>query len=132
MSGEIITALVALAVTVITALGTLVKLLIDRLRAELEANTRLTTQARDLVNGNYRDTLEQLATERNRSFGLRVALREREDRLAYILARHPDVETTLDRYLQMQTRTITTRQELEALDNLLNDDLPAAGEEPGA
>ncbi|NJK81340.1 MAG: hypothetical protein HC914_16210 [Chloroflexaceae bacterium] len=122
MNSEIIAALTVLGLTVIGSLSTLVKVLTDRITAGLEENTRLTEQARDAANGQLRKVLEELARERNTVVGLRVLLRERDDRLGYIAARHPEVQNTLKGYRERRQRLATEHEEAEALTRFLEDD----------
>lgn len=126
MTPEIITALITLATIVVTALGVIVKAVTNRLVKDLEHNTLLTSQAHALVNGNFRDTVEQLAATRNQNIGLKVALRERGDMLAYILARHPEVENTIQTYQETRARYISSKEEEAYLQQLLTQ----AGEDP--
>lgn len=127
MTAEIITALITLATIVVTALGVIVKAVTNRLVKDLEHNTLLTSQARDLVNGNLRDTVEQLASTRNQNIGLKVALRERGDMLAYILARHPEVHSTIQEYQETRARYVTSKEEEAYLQELLSRTGPSPG-----
>lgn len=125
MDTQITTALVALGVTVIGALGTLVTLLVEKVRRDLQHNTRLTQEAKEAANGQLRNALDQLAAVRNQVVGLRAVVREREDRFAYILARHPEIEQTLKGYQERRTRRATELEEARAIERFAGDDSTA-------
>lgn len=58
---EIMAALTALALTVIGAIGALVKVLTDRLAKQLDHNTTITAEARDAANGRLAAAQEESA-----------------------------------------------------------------------
>jgi hypothetical protein len=107
MDSQISTALIVLGVTVISALGTLVKLLVDKLSAELATNTSVSMQARDASNGQLSELLAQLAAERNCSQGLRAIIHDRDDRIAYLLARLPEASALMAKFAERRTTKIT-------------------------
>ena len=90
--------LIALGVVVIGGLVTLVKIMVDQLAAELRENTHITRQTKEAANGRLLDTLERLDTANNLAIELRAIIHERDDRMAYIQARHPEVDATLRSY----------------------------------
>ena len=98
MDQEIIQALVALGIIIIGGLGTLVKVLVDKLSDDLRKNTSITTQARDASNGRLSEVLNLLEAERNQRINLETQLRDREDRLSYIFAKHPDVAPSMSNF----------------------------------
>lgn len=104
-------ALVGLLLAAIGVLG----VLIERIAIELRTNTKLTRETAINSNGNLTDAVERLAAERNTVLGLQAVVRERDDRLAFILARHPEIESTLAEYLQNRTRRYTDAQVIAAL-----------------
>lgn len=104
MNEQLLSALIAFAVLVLGGLGTLVTALIAWLAKKLDTNTQITTQARDASNGRLSETLDRLAVERNLVIALRAIIHERDDRLAYIIARLPEAEALMDKYAQRNTR----------------------------
>jgi hypothetical protein len=118
MSLELSSGLMLLLVTTIGALTALV----EKIRRDLRENTQLTEQAKNLANGNLRNALERLASERNRTLALREIVREQEDRLAFIVSRHPEVESTLHDYRDRRTRRVTEAEESAAEHAALNDE----------
>jgi hypothetical protein len=111
-------ALIGLGIIVIGALGTMVKLWIDHLAAELAQNTAITTQARDASNGQLSSVLDQLAAERNTVQGLKAVVRDRDDRLAYLLSRIPQVEALMQEYSDRRA-TRTTEADMIAVEQHL-------------
>jgi hypothetical protein len=111
-------ALIGLGIIVIGALGTMVKFWIAHLAAELAQNTAITTQARDASNGQLSSVLDQLAAERNLVQGLRAIVRDRDDRLAYLLSRIPQVEALMVEYSDRRT-TRTTDADMIAVEQHL-------------
>ena len=103
MNDAVYAALVILAVTVLGALTTLVKAKVDHLVSELQNNTTITTQARDASNGRLRETLDQLAAAQDQAAALRRLVRDREDRIAYLVARIPDAEELMQGYHERRT-----------------------------
>lgn len=133
---QLYAALIGLGVVVIGAIGTLVTVLIERVKRDVAANTKITEEARAAANGNLRNTIERLASERNKVLGLREIVREREDRLAYIKARHPEVEETERQYRDRRTSRATEADELAAERRILAEDIDDptgtdAGAHPG-
>lgn len=112
-------ALVGLAVMIIGSLGTLITILTERIKRDLSANTQLTRETKTAANGTLTTALEKLAVERNRGFALRMLLRERDDRVAFILARHPAVEATLQQYKQRRSSRPSQADELAAEQRLI-------------
>jgi len=101
---QIIQALIALGVIVIGGLGTLVKVLVDKLSDELKRNTTITTQARDASNGRLSEVLNLLESERNQRINLETQLRDREDKLSYIFAKHPDVAPSMSNFRDRRSK----------------------------
>lgn len=91
-------ALIALGVLIIGSIGTLITVLTQRIKRDLERNTEITRQTREAANGTLTTALARLHTEQSRVATLRDELRERDDRMAYILSLHPDVAETLTQY----------------------------------
>lgn len=104
MDPQLLNGLIALAIIVLGGLGTLITALIAWLARKLDTNTTITTQARDASNGRLSETLDRLAVERNLVVGLRQLIRERDDRLAYIVARLPEADVLMNEYAQRNTR----------------------------
>ena len=103
MDQHVVEALVALAVIIIGSLGTLVTFLTERIKRNLDTNTQLTRETRTATNGTLTDALNRVAEEQDRVARLRSALDERENRLAYLVARHPELEETLTQYKQRRS-----------------------------
>lgn len=102
-----------LTTLLIAVLGTLTTL-VGLIGRRLNENTQLTRETKQAADGALSDALERLAGERNRTLGLREIVREREDRLAYILARHPEVAVTMEDYRERRTRRVTEADERAA------------------
>jgi hypothetical protein len=100
-------ALIGLAIIVIGALGTLVKLWIDRLAVDLAKNTTITTEARDNSNGRLTEVIDRLEAERDRTQVLRQTIRDREDLLSYIAARLPEADAIQREYQDRRTSSET-------------------------
>jgi hypothetical protein len=124
--------LTALGAVIIGALGTLVTLLVERIKRDLAKNTLITTEARDAADGHLAGALTQLAAERNRSLGLRAIIRERDDRLAYIQSRIPEVDRVLTGYRERRQTRTTESQELKTLQRLLDEPDDPTGSDAGA
>lgn len=118
---QLYAALIALGITVVGALGAYVNLLIERVKRDLAENTQLTHEAKEAANGRLRDALDRLAAERDRVLALRLVVRERDDRLAYLAARLPEVERVLQGYQEKRQQRHTEREELEALQRALDE-----------
>ena len=127
MDPQILAAITGLAITVIGAIGTLVTVLIERVKRDLAANTAITKETR----AGLRDTVEKLASARNIILGLREVVRERDDRIAFIVARHPEVEETIQQYRNRRTRRATELEEYQALQRFEEIDDPT-GTDAGA
>lgn len=121
MDAQISAALIGLGLIVITAVGAIVKALTDRVLHYLAENTQITREAKDAANGRLRDALDRLAAERDRVLALRLVVRERDDRLAYLAARLPEVERVLQGYQEKRQQRHTEREELEALQRALDE-----------
>ena len=122
MDSSLYAALLALGITITGALGTLVTLLVERIKRDLAANTKLTQEAKEASNGRLRDALDQLAAERDRTLALRELVRERDDRLAYLSARLPECDRILRGYSERrQTARYSDSQELAALERALQE-----------
>ncbi len=96
-------------------------MLIAWLAKKLDVNTSLTQEAKDASNGRLKETLSRLATERDRVMGLRYLVRERDDRIAYIVARLPDAETLMQEYRERRDRRITDADEAQAERHAMSD-----------
>jgi chromosome segregation ATPase len=114
VEAHIAEALIALGIVIIGSIGTLVTLLTERIKRDLSTNTQLTRETKTAANGTLTTALEKLAAERNRVFALRMLLRERDDRIAFIEARHPDVMATLQQYKQRRSSRPNEADELAA------------------
>jgi hypothetical protein len=119
---QIYQGLIALGVIVIGALGTLVKVLVDKLSDELKSNTHITTQARDASNGRLSEVIDRLAASRDQAQGLRWLVRERDDRIAYIVARLPEAEAIMREYRDRRDSRITSSDELAAEQHIMMPD----------
>jgi hypothetical protein len=119
MDPQITAQLTALGVVVIGALGTLVTLLIERVKRDLAANTQITQEAKEAANGRLSEALAHLAAERDRTFALRTLLRERDDRFEYVRARLPDVDRVLQGYEEKRQQRYTAAEEHAALQRIL-------------
>ena len=114
MDQHILEALSVLAVIIVGSIGTLVTVLTERIKRDLQTNTKLTQETKTAANGTLTTALEKLAAERNRVFALRMLLSERDDRIAFIEARHPDVMATLQQYKQRRSSRPSEADELAA------------------
>ena len=114
-------ALITLGITVIGGLGTLVKVLVDQITKKLEENTTLTIQAKDAANGQLSRVITQLAAERNLVTGLRAVVRERDDRISYIVARYPEVESLMIAYSDRRASRTTDADVIAAENHLLSE-----------
>jgi hypothetical protein len=106
--------LLTLLITIVGALTALV----ERVRRDLGKNTTLTKEAKasaDLL-------LAQLAAERNTVVGLRAVVRERDDRIAYLVARLPEAEALMRNYGDRRTTRATEADILAAEHRLTQDD----------
>lgn len=119
MGPELQAALGGLALITIGALGTLVKVLIKKILNEIQTNTRITTEARDASNGQLSSLTQQLAAERNTVSGLRMVVRERDDRIAYIVARVPQAEDLMRDYSDRRTARASEADVVAAENHLL-------------
>jgi hypothetical protein len=81
----------------------------------------ITQEAKDAANGRLQKVLDQLAAERNRTLALRELVRERDDRLAYLVSRIPEVARVLQGYEEKRQTKHTAREELAALTRILED-----------
>jgi hypothetical protein len=115
VDGRIIEALILLAVASLAGLTTLIK-------RDLTANTKISIQARDLSNGQLSNTLAQLAAVRNQVVGLRAIVHERDDRIAYLVARLPEAESLMRNYRNQRESRATAAEELAAERNVLTSD----------
>ena len=105
---------------IITVAGVLVALL-ERIRRDLGANTKITEEAKTAANGRLSDALRQLANERDLVQGLRYLVRERDDRIAYIVARLPQAEQLMREYGARQERKATDADERAAAQRAMGD-----------
>jgi CRP-like cAMP-binding protein len=121
MDSQITAALVALAIVIIGSLGTLVKMLVDNISAELSVNTQITKQARDASNGQLSGMIEQLAAERNRVQGLLAVVHDREDRVAYLVSRVPTATALLQEFAARRVHPVTDADVIIAENHALGD-----------
>jgi len=128
MDSQIYGALIALGLIVIGAIGAIVKGLTDRVLSDLGKNTTLTRETREAI----QSTVERLAAARNTILGLREVIRERDDRIAYLVARHPEVENTLHQYQDRRSRRATALDERAAERRVLADLDDPTGTDAGA
>lgn len=112
--------LISLLIAVIGALVALV----ERIRRDLSTNTDLTQQAKDAANGQLSGVLDQLAAVRNQVQGLRAVVRERDDRIAYIVARVPEAEGMMRDYSDRRTSRSSDADVAAAERHLLSADEP--------
>lgn len=103
--------LITLLITIFGALTALV----ERVRRDVSKNTVLTQGAKNSAD----QLLSQLATERNTVVGLRAVVRERDDRIAYLVARLPDADQLMRDYRDRRTRHATESEELAAERNVM-------------
>ena len=115
------TELTALAIIIIGSVGTLIKVLVDKLTIELRQNTAITTQARDASNGQLSSVLVQLAAERNLVQGLRAVVRDRDDKLAFLSTRITQVDVLLQEYSDRRTTRTTDADVIAAENHLLSE-----------
>lgn len=105
----------------IGALGVLV----EYIRRRLEINTQITKEARAAANGHLVELMDELAAERNRTLGLRAIVRERDDRLQFVLSRHPETEATLASYKRRRSYVYSVGEEEQAISDLLKQPPPS-------
>jgi hypothetical protein len=89
-----------LAVVIIVSLGTLITVLTERIKRHLDTNTTLTRETKTAANGTLTSALDNLFIERNRVVELQILLREREDRIAFLLSQHPELADTKRQYTE--------------------------------
>jgi hypothetical protein len=121
MDAQLYSALIVFGIAILGGLGTLVAALVAWLAKKLDTNTHITTQARDASNGRLSDTLDLLATERDRVMGLRFIIRERDDRISYLVSRLPEADQLLAEYRDRRTRRATEADEIAAERHALGD-----------
>jgi hypothetical protein len=121
LDSQITTALIALGLTVIGALGTLVKVMVDQISRKLEENTKLTKETKAAANGQLTNVIDQLAAERNTVAGLRMVVRERDDRIAYLMARLPQAESLMHDYSERRTARSSEADVIAAEKHLLSE-----------
>lgn len=95
--------------------------MVERVRRDLASNTNITKEAKDASNGRLAETLDRLAAERDRTLALRVIVRERDDRLAFLLARLPEAEQLLSIYRDQRVQRITRVDELAVEQHAMQD-----------
>jgi hypothetical protein len=121
MDSQLYAALIALGITVVGALGTLVTLLIERVKRDLAVNTKISQAAKDAADGQLQKIINQLAAERNRTLALRELVRERDDRLAYLTSHMPEAGRVLTGYEERRQERHTESQEMAALRRVLEE-----------
>lgn len=109
---QIISALIALIVAIIGAIGAL---FLRQMSDKIDKNTIITQKNADVANGHLQNIIEQLANERNLVIGLRAIVRDRDDRLAYIIARLPDASQMMIDYAD---RRISSYRDSEDLSDI--------------
>ena len=97
----------------IAALGALTTW-VERVRRDLGENTNLTKEAKAAADNQVGNLVDQLAAERNLVQGLRAVVRERDDRIAYLVARVPQAEDLMLEYRDRRTRQATDAEEVAA------------------
>lgn len=121
MDTQLYNALIVLGIAICGGLGTLITALIAWLSKQLSNNTRITTEAKEASNGRLAETLDRLAVERNLVIGLRSLIRERDDRIAYIVSRMPEAEAVMNDYANRRTQHATEADEAAAERHVLQD-----------
>jgi len=94
---------------------------VERVRRDLTRNTSLTKEAKDASNGRLSEVIDRLAAERDRTMGLRYLVRERDDRLAYLMARLPEAKAIEQEYRDRRDARLTEADELAAEQHAMND-----------
>jgi hypothetical protein len=107
---QLLPVLIGLLIAIISALTALV----ERVRRDLGTNTDLTKEAKAAAGNQISDLVEKLAAERNLVQGLRAIVREREDRIAYLVARVPQADDLMLEYRDRRTRRATEADEAAA------------------
>jgi hypothetical protein len=111
MSPEITSALVGLALTVIGALAAYVR----RVENELKSNTEITRQVARHTNGTMTTLSARLRAETEVALALRTIVRDREDRIAFLVARVPGAAAALADYRPRRADTVEPVAEAAAL-----------------
>jgi hypothetical protein len=119
MDPQIIGALLILALLVIGSIGTIVKAITNRIVADLAVNTQLTQETKEATNGQLASLREQLAAARNTIAGLKMVVHERDDRIAYIVARVPDAQLLMRDYSDRRTARASEADVIAAEKHLL-------------
>jgi hypothetical protein len=119
LDAQIITALTTLGIVVIGSLGTIVKVLVDKLTADLANNTSITKQARDASDGQLSSTIDKLAAANNTIVGLRAVVWDRDDQIAYLRSRLPQADELLSEYSNRRTRRSSDADVIAAEHHLL-------------
>jgi hypothetical protein len=122
VDSQIIGALIILGLLVIGSIGTIVKAITDKIVADLAINTTLTREAKNAANGQLTGVIDQLAAERNIVQGLRAVVRERDDRIAYIVARLPEAQGLMRDYSDRRTARASDADVIAAEQHLLGSD----------
>jgi hypothetical protein len=120
MDNRIIEALTLLALTALGGVSLMIRIGLRRVFNELTHNTKITTDARNASNGQLSEALARLAATRNQVVALRMIVREREDRIAYITARIPDAEQLMCDYRDKRTMRHTEAEEVAAERHILD------------
>jgi hypothetical protein len=132
MDAQIYGALLTLGLIVIGAIGAIVKALTGRIVRDLAQNTEITRETKEASNGRLKETLDRLAAERDRVLALRTLLRERDDRMAYLEARIPEVPRVLKGYEERRQSRHTAADERAVLQRLTEDIDDPTGTDAGA
>ena len=115
LDSQIIGALILLALLIIGALSKIITAVTDKIIADLAVNTKISTEARDSNDG-------KLAAERNKVQGLLAVIRDREDKIAFLVARVPTATALLEEFSDRRTRHITDSDAVIAEEHALGND----------
>jgi hypothetical protein len=121
VDSQITAGLIGLALVVISSIGMLIRAKINQIIRGINENTIITTEVRDASNGQLSSVLNQLAAERNLVTGLRMVVRERDDRLTYLVDRMPESQELLRDYSARHTAWSSEADILAAEQHLLSE-----------
>lgn len=105
-------ALILLAIVIIGSIGTLVTILIERIKRDLADNTQITRETKIAANGTLAAALARAEDDRQHVLALGLLVREREDRIAYLLSQHPEIAETLLQYQPRRNLRAISAEEL--------------------
>ena len=121
MDPQLQAALISLGLIVFGTVGALVKAAGDRITRDLAENTAVTRETKVAADRRLGELIEAQARSRDTILGLRAIVREREDRIAYLVARHPEVESTLRAYTDRRQQRATVAEEHAAERRILEE-----------